>query len=353
MTLPQFVKIIAHIIACIAFAFGAAVVLAGEYAREPCAVADILRTNVDYASTVNLSHTLKLAAAKLESEAKNHDIRCDRNMKEGSPEELACALEKRNLQEKLAAHDRSVERHQVHVGRMIDQAITRLDQRMATTRTLLSQTTHSAERWTRDMQEWIDLGKQARHEAQVTAFEKSVGLAVEGIKLAIDGQLVLSEQARNSYQLWYARSGQAFPAAMRAPIEQRILSMRAGRDVTEMLTYIYDQHGRAYAVVGALESGNNWEAAGQAVAGSLKLSLTLGQASPEAKLAVDISELLLDDSYGWMSRIVAENRVQELIVLQETQLDVVKVLSTRYVADVKEREALAVARAQLESDACR
>jgi hypothetical protein len=190
------------------------------------------------------------------------------------------------------------------------------------------------------MEDWIDLGVQARNEAQANAVEKTIGLAIEKIKGLLKTDLIVSEKTRDAYRQWFNQSGKAFPVEVRRGIEQRISNLRAGRDIIEMLTYIYDQHSRAYIMADALQKGTNREAVGQGTVGVLKLTLALSQTNFEVKFLVDLVELLIDDTYGWLARYITENRVQEIIILQDQQLDIVNRLGRNYIKDVNVLKSL-------------
>ncbi len=324
---------------------------AGEYARDPCPAPASLGAQAGAVSKTY--NTLSADARRLDGLGKTHDAQCDHELPKGSSAELACGTNKVKLAGAIAEHDSRVDKYQAEVLELIDQALLRTEARMAQTRPRLAAVAPAAQSWTREMEQWIEIGEEARREARATAYEKSAGLAIEEIKHGIELKLTLAEDTRAAFKAWYAAAAPALTGTTRAAVEQRIVNLSAGRDVVTLLEYIYEQHGRAYSVVRELQAERNWAASGMAVAGALKLSLTLMKAtSREAKLAVDITELLIDASYGWLARYSAVARVEQFAAVQDGQLLAVKSLSKLYVADVDGRKSLKRARQRLASDAC-
>jgi hypothetical protein len=325
---------------------------AGEYARDPCPAPPQIKAQAGAIFTTY--DTLSAEARRLDGLGKSHDAQCDRDLPKGSAAELACGASQLKLSGAIAEHDGRVDQYQGDLLALIDQALARTDARLAQTRGRLAAVAPAAQSWTREMDEWIATGEAARREARWGAFEKSAGLAIDQIKNGIDLQLAVAEKTRSSFMAWYAAAAPALTGTTRAAVERQILNLRAGRDVITLLQYIQEQHARAYSVARDLQEERNWAASGEAVAGALKLSLTLMKStSPEAKLSVDIAELLIDDSYGWLARYSAVKRVEQFASLQDSQLAAVKSLSKLYVADVDGRKVLVNAKERLRSDACR
>jgi hypothetical protein len=334
----------------IALMAGAAI--AGEYARDPCAAPGVLRSQ---AATIFTRHdTLAAASRSLDAQGRQHDAQCDRELPAGSAAEVGCAASKGKLAHAIAEHDDRIVEYQRDLAVLIDQALARLEARMAQTRLRLARVTPSAAAWSQDMEAWIELGETARREAQWTGYEKLAALSLERIKTGIDAQLSLAETTRSAFRAWAATARAGLPEGTRAAIEQQVRNLRSGRDVTDMLAFLYDQHSRTYSVVKALQDERGWEASAQALVGALKLSLSLMQnASIQSKLAVDITELAIDASYGWLARAAGADRVEQLVAIQEKQLQAVKSLGRLYTADVDTRKLLVQARRHLDSRACR
>ncbi len=335
-----------------AMALSCGTAASSDYARDPCPAPEALRK--EGGAIFATRDTLAAAARRLDDQGRKHDAQCDRDFPVGSASEVACGASKVKLAQAIATHDGHVDRYQGDLRALIDQALARIDRRMVETRSRLAGVAPSAQAWNREMDAWIELGEDARREAQWTGYEKLAGLSLEGIKAGIGAQLSVSEAIRSNFKAWLAASGQALPVGALAPLEQQIRELRSGRDVINMLNFLYEQHTRAYSVAKPLQAGKNWEASAQALAGALKLSLSLMQnASLQAKLAVDITELAIDASYGWLARGAAIQRVEQFAALQEGQLDAVKALTRLYTTDVDARKALRQARRHLDSTACR
>lgn len=334
----------------IAFA-GAA--LSGTYVDDPCPVPKALKASrADYDAATAKFRALKAEVGPLDSTAAAFNSRCNVERPVGSPEEVKCAAEQSSLSATLTRHDDAVKAYHQWLAGRIDALLPTIAARMPETRAKLQNVGKEGDAFARDADAWVKLGEKARRDARAEAWEKSFGLALDGIKEYNKAVVELKESQLADYKAWFANQGEAMPASLKSVFADRIRGLRTTNDVINMLQYIADQHARAYEVAKSLEEEHLWEASGQAIAGVLKLSLKLGKFNPAASMAVDDFELIAADANGWYTYAVAKGRMDQLQTLRDQELRAVKRLGDRYVADVDAMKKLPAVRDALRNNSC-
>jgi hypothetical protein len=298
-------------------------------------------------------NALVAKGSALDGTADQFNARCNVEQVVGSPAEAACARDEAALKGHLDAYDRNVADFNRALAADYGVAEQTLTARLAVTAGKLKSVGRGSDALAKDAAEWVRMGEEARQKARLGAFEKMVSWATDDFVETSRAEAKLTQTELSAFKRWYRDTNRVLPAALKSEMGGRILKLNTRADVTSLLKYIEEQHMRAYDVAGPLGAGHAWEATGQAVVGVLRLTLSLTkETSMEAKLAVDIADMAVDDTEGWTTFLVAKSLTEKSLELRDLDLRAIRSLADSYRRDV---DRLAAIRAQqkLVASGCR
>jgi hypothetical protein len=322
---------------------------AREFTRDPC---PLLSTPTASAGLKAEFARLSARAMSLDSTTAAFNARCNVENPEGEAAEIACKQEEADLQKQIEQHDREIESFNRSLAAEADGEIRRLQGRMAGTAAKMRQAMGNSEEWQREAEDWIELGAQARHQAQVATVFEELDLATEAVAEAARQNIELSAEMLRRFKAWYDGYGQIFPYAERARILARIRDLRTVKDMAELLGILGTAQASMLGAREALEDAQYRRAVGEAVVGVLRIAQSALSADPRLKLAVTVVDLSLEDGYAVLAGREARVRVDQLLTLQDGNLRAIDALGRLYVEDVRKLKAVKQARAGLVADAC-
>jgi len=178
---------------------------------------------------------LSARAMSLDATNTAFNARCNVENPEGEQAEIACKQEEADLQKEIEQHDREVEAFNRSLTGEEDGEIRRLQARMAATAAKMKASMDNSGAWQREAEDWIELGEQARHHAQVATVFEELDLATEIVAEAATQDIELSADMLRRFKAWYEGYGQIFPYAERARILARIRDLHTVKDMSELL----------------------------------------------------------------------------------------------------------------------
>jgi uncharacterized protein YjiS (DUF1127 family) len=327
---------------------------AGDYARDPCAIPD--KIAISQAARADLQKQYAALAAKSaqldgSSEALNQDCKNIHRVV-GSPSEVSCARRERDITVALGTHGRNVGAFNQRLTDALQTAIPALQAQMATTRNELARMSRNSQQWQHEIDDWIELGEQARNEARLHAAFAAIDTITDLEHEQLAENIELNEDALTTYKSLYA-SGQRFiPAEFRTALEHQLTTMRTRRDLLQLFQQLSLTADRTYTLYKPLSEDKSIAGLGQFTVGILRESLLLIQASPEATMTVTALDMAQDSAYGWIAHVVAQHRIKEFNGLQDNELGAINTISRLYISQVNNLKTLKDAMNALLNAAC-
>ncbi|MBM3572722.1 MAG: hypothetical protein FJX52_10260 [Alphaproteobacteria bacterium] len=309
-----------------------------------------------FGAAVTRYNFLTRHADGLELRVVAHNRNCDRDLPENSPAEIACRMQKAELKDELAAYEASRAAHKAQLERDLDHAIANVQRRQDGTRALLAKVPNANASWTRDMEEWIALGRDARRHAQDAALFTAFDMVFEHLKSSVNTKKSIEERELTAVRAWVDKYG-AEPLSDQAlrEVKERLKTARNWGDVLTLVDYIYRQHARFYEFVANLSGEMReqkivlWQSATRAL---LEAIVNATGRHPLATSTVRATNLWVDVIYGWSAGIAMKNRIGEIARLQEASYAEVERLSCAYIDGLDSLTALRNARASLSNQSC-
>jgi len=319
----------------------------GHYARRPCPVSPEMTASVQ-GQFVKLS----ARANTLDSTVTAFNTKCNVDNPEGSSAERVCAEQEQQLRGDLDSQDKEVAAFNRQLASAYDSQAIVVSNRMAATSARMKAANNSSEDWQADMQEWMDMGANARRSAQVSATIESFGLIADAVALDAHESLAFSEDSIGRFEKWYASYNLALPASQRDTVLARIRLLKSRKQDAELLSLILQLVGAHISPQQAIADDHYWEATGEVAVGTLRLAQTVMNTDPRIRLIVAATQMSLDVGYGWTAILISNKRATQLIALQDDNLRAINALSHLYIDDVKKLKQIKAARAAFGGSAC-
>src|SRR5579872_5087899 len=234
---------------------------AGRYTIEPCTLfsgeqpaAALRHARVPIAALQEEALILTRQSRATEQEVAAFNAKCDADFDEGSPQDVDCATRRPPVAKGLELERATAKAFNHKVMRLLSKTEQRLRRRISMMRGQFRNSARDVQQWQNDADAWLALAGEARDNARERALDTTIDLTLDGIQEVAERGVQLSEGELQRLRDWQSREGQVFPPDVRRPLEDAVRRARTTRDVEQMLTYIYRQHGTAYTWIKAAQA---------------------------------------------------------------------------------------------------